>query len=71
MFPGYQYHQVTDTPSTSKAQHRFMEAAAHDPGFARRAGISQATAAEFAHADKGRVAALPERKRPKIKRIRT
>lgn len=48
-------------PSKSKAQHRFMEAAAHDPGFAKRAGISPAKAAEFAHADKGRVAKLPER----------
>ena len=40
-----------------------MEAAAHNPAVARAHGIKQATAREFAHADKGRVKALPERAR--------
>ena len=55
-------------PSVSKAQHRFMEAAAHDPKFAASHGISQSTASEFAHADKGRVKAMPERKATAKKR---
>jgi hypothetical protein len=38
-------------PSRSRAQHRFMEAAAHDPKFAERAGVSRDVANEFAHAD--------------------
>lgn len=39
-------------PSTSAKQHRFMEAAAHDPAFAKKAGISQSTAKEFVMKDK-------------------
>jgi hypothetical protein len=39
-------------PSTSKKQERFMQAAAHDPEFAKRAGIRQAIAKEFVEADK-------------------
>jgi len=41
-------------PSKSTKQANFMAAAAHDPAFARRAGISQSTAREFNQADKGR-----------------
>lgn len=40
-------------PSTSKKQARFMAAAAHDPAFAKRAGISQGVAKEFNQADAG------------------
>ena len=40
-------------PSVSEKQARFMAAAAHDPGFAKRAGISQSVAQEFNQADKG------------------
>lgn len=40
-------------PSTSKKQARFMAAAAHDAGFASRAGISQKVAKEFNAADTG------------------
>lgn len=48
-------------PAKSKAQLRFMEAAAHDKKFAKRAGISSATAKEFVAATpKGKK--LPERK---------
>ncbi len=38
-------------PSTSKKQARFMAAAAHDSGFAKKAGISQSVAKEFNSAD--------------------
>lgn len=40
-------------PSKSAKQARFMAAAAHDPGFAKRAGIPQSVAREFNQADKG------------------
>lgn len=39
-------------PSVSKKQERFMQAAAHNPEFAKRAGIKQAIAREFVEADK-------------------
>jgi hypothetical protein len=41
-------------PSTSKKQHNFMAAAAHNPAFAKKAGISQNVAKEFNQADKGK-----------------
>ena len=41
-------------PSTSAKQARFMAAAAHNPEFAAKAGISQSVAEEFNEADKGR-----------------
>lgn len=41
-------------PSTSKKQHNFMAAAAHNPAFAKKAGISTKVAKEFNQADKGR-----------------
>lgn len=40
-------------PSTSPTQARFMAAAAHDPKFAKSAGIPMAVAREFNAADKG------------------
>jgi len=40
-------------PSKSKAQARLMAAAAHDPAFAKRAGVPQSVAKEFNAADKG------------------
>jgi hypothetical protein len=39
-------------PSTSAAQHRLFEAVAHDPKFAKKAGISQKVGKDFAKADK-------------------
>ena len=39
-------------PSKSPAQHRLMEAVAHDSAFARRVGISQSVGKDFAAADK-------------------
>ncbi len=41
-------------PSRTKKQARFMQAAAHNPKFAKEAGVSQKVAREFANADKGR-----------------
>jgi hypothetical protein len=43
-------------PSKSKAQKKFMAAAAHSPSFAKKAGIKQSVAKEFNRADakKGR-----------------
>ena len=41
-------------PSTSAKQERFMQAAAHNPRFAQRAGIKQSVAREYAAADEGR-----------------
>lgn len=40
-------------PSTSKKQRNFMAAAAHNPAFAKKAGISMDVAKEFNQADKG------------------
>jgi hypothetical protein len=41
-------------PSTSAKQHRFMEAVAHNPAFAKKAGIPQSVGQDFAKADKGK-----------------
>ena len=41
-------------PSTSKKQHRFMEAVAHNPSFAKKAGVPQSVGKEFSNADKGK-----------------
>ena len=41
-------------PSKSKAQHNFMAAVAHNPAFAKKAGVPQSVGKEFNKADKGR-----------------
>lgn len=41
-------------PSTSLKQKRFMAAAAHNPEFAKKAGIPQSVAKEFHDADRGK-----------------
>jgi hypothetical protein len=41
-------------PSTSKKQRNFMAAAAHNPAFAKKVGISTDVAKEFNQADKGK-----------------
>lgn len=43
-------------PSKSAKQHRFMEAAAHNPEFAKKAGIPQSVAQEYTQADKNKLA---------------
>ena len=41
-------------PSTSKKQHNFMEAVAHNPEFAKKAGVPRSVGKEFSKADKGK-----------------
>jgi hypothetical protein len=41
-------------PSTSKKQHSFMEAVAHNPSFAKKAGVPQSVGKDFSTADKGK-----------------
>jgi len=41
-------------PSTSKKQHNFMEAVAHNPSFAKKVGVPQSVGKEFNNADKGK-----------------
>ena len=41
-------------PSTSKKQHKFMEAVAHNPAFAKKAGVPQSVGKDFSNADKGK-----------------
>lgn len=41
-------------PSVSKKQHNFMAAVAHNPEFAKKAGVPQSVGKEFNQADKGR-----------------
>jgi hypothetical protein len=41
-------------PATSKKQKKFMDAAAHNPAFAKEAGIPVGVAQEFSKASKGR-----------------
>ena len=41
-------------PSTSKKQHNFMEAIAHNKGFAKKVGIPQSVGQDFSKADKGK-----------------
>ena len=38
-------------PSSSAKQHRFMEAIAHSPEFAKKAGVPQSVGQDFADAD--------------------
>jgi hypothetical protein len=41
-------------PSTSKKQHNFMAAIAHNPAFAKKVGVSQSVGKDFNQADKGK-----------------
>ena len=41
-------------PSVSKKQHNFMAAVAHNPAFAKKAGVPQSVGKDFNQADKGR-----------------
>jgi hypothetical protein len=41
-------------PSKSFSQHKLMEAVAHNPSFAKKAGIPQKVGKEFAKADEGK-----------------
>lgn len=48
-------------PAQSKAQNRLMQAAAHNPDVAKKAGIPQSTAKEFAQST-STTKGLPEHK---------
>lgn len=49
-------------PSVSKSQAKFMQAAAHNPEFAKKAGIKQETAKEWSDKDsKDRTKKLPNK----------
>ena len=41
-------------PSSSAKQHRFMEAVAHNPAFAKKAEVPQSVGKDFSTADKGK-----------------
>ena len=41
-------------PSTSKKQHNFMAAVAHNPAFAKKVGVPQSVGKDFSNADKGK-----------------
>ena len=41
-------------PSTSKKQHNFMAAIAHNPSFAKKVGVPQSVGKDFNDADKGK-----------------
>jgi hypothetical protein len=41
-------------PSTSAKQHKFMEAVAHSPSFAKKVGVPQSVGKDFSKADKGK-----------------
>ena len=41
-------------PATSKKQHKFMEAVAHSPAFAKKTGVPQSVGKDFSNADKGK-----------------
>ncbi len=41
-------------PSSSKKQHNFMEAVAHNPSFAKKVGVPQSVGKDFSNADKGK-----------------
>jgi hypothetical protein len=49
-------------PSKSPRQRRFMQAAAHNPKFARSAGIPQRVAKEFVAADKAKSLKKPQKR---------
>jgi hypothetical protein len=41
-------------PSSSAKQHKFMEAIAHSPSFAKKVGVPQSVGQDFSKADKGK-----------------
>jgi hypothetical protein len=50
-------------PSRSKAQARLMQAVAHNPAFAKKAGIPQSVGRDFSEADKKKgTKGLPQRR---------
>ena len=56
-------------PSSSKKQHNFMEAVAHNPAFAKKAGIPQSVGKDFSTADKGKKFAKGGVPRPEVEGV--
>ena len=56
-------------PSTSKKQHNFMAAIAHNPAFAKKVGIPQSVGKDFDEADKGKKFGSGGRTRPDVQKV--
>jgi hypothetical protein len=56
-------------PAVSAKQKRFMDAAAHNPSFAKKAGISQDVAQEFSEKSKGLKFGSGSSSRPDLQKI--
>ena len=56
-------------PSTSKKQHNFMAAIAHNPAFAKKVGIPQSVGKDFDDADKGKKFGSGGRTRPDAQKV--
>ena len=56
-------------PSTSKKQHNFMAAIAHNPAFAKKVGVSQSVGKDFNEADKGKKFGSGGRTRPDVQKV--
>ena len=56
-------------PSTSKKQHNFMAAIAHNPAFAKKVGVPQSVGKDFNEADKGKKFGSGGMARPDLQKI--
>ena len=56
-------------PSTSKKQHNFMAAIAHNPAFAKKVGVPQSVGKDFNEADKGKKFGAGGMARPDIQKL--
>ena len=56
-------------PSTSKKQHNFMAAIAHNPAFAKKVGIPQSVGKDFDEADKGKKFGSGGMTRPDVQKV--
>jgi hypothetical protein len=56
-------------PSTSKKQHNFMAAIAHNPALAKKVGIPQSVGKDFDEADKGKKFGSGGRTRPDVQKV--
>ena len=56
-------------PSSSKKQHNFMAAIAHNPAFAKRVGIPQSVGKDFNEADKGKKFGSGGATRPDVQKV--
>jgi len=56
-------------PSTSKKQHNFMAAIAHNPAFAKKVGIPQSVGKDFDEADKGKKFGSGGRTRSDVQKV--